>query len=174
MKFSFSQGVESVTETGLGLPGEFFDPSQGTFLSFGKLGADLGGDAVVGSLFDEDPAGVGIKRSFLDGTECSPKGEGWRKRRSESISAFGDSSLPFAGAAGVFSGNKAKEGHEFLRVLEAAEGSNFRDGDHGGDELKSFEGHHGINERFALPVLQELKHGFFEFFDALMVEVDGR
>ncbi len=148
MKLSFSEGVKSVTETGLSSPGEFFDPAFTSFLSFGKLSTDLGWDAVVSCLFDEDPTSV-------------------------RVSTFGDPALSFTGSTGVFSGNEAQEGHEFLGVLKAAEGSNFRDGDHGGNELKSFEGHHGIDEGLALPVFQELKHCFFEFGDALVMEVDG-
>jgi len=54
----------------------------------------------VGGLFDEDPAGVGI-------------------------AAFADAALALAGAAGVFGGDEAEEGHEFFRMLKAAEGADF-------------------------------------------------
>jgi len=76
-------------------------------------------------------------------------------------------------ATGVFSGDEAKEGHELFGVLEATEGSNFTDGNHGGDELEAFEGHESVDEWFALPVAQELEHRFFEAGDAFVVEVDG-
>jgi len=39
--------------------------------------------------------------------------------------------------------------------------------------LESFEGHEGFDEGFALPVLEELEHFFFEFGDAFDVKVDG-
>lgn len=58
-------------------------------------------------------------------------------------------------------------------VFEATEGSNLADGDHGGDEFEPFEGHQGVDERFALPGFEKLKHGFFEFDDAVVMEVDG-
>ncbi len=102
----------------------------------------------MGGLFDEEPAGVGI-------------------------STFTDASPALFVAAGVFGGNESEEGHEFFRVFEAAEGSDFADRDHGGDELEAFEGHHGIDEGFALPVFEKLKHGFLEFDDAFVVEVNG-
>jgi len=117
------------------------------------LGADLGRNPVVGGLFDEDPAGVRIKHRFLDGAKRSPEGEDWRERRSESIAAFADASFSFAGSAGAFGGDKSQEGHEIFGMLETTEGPNFGDGDHGGDEFESFEGHHCIDEGFALPVL---------------------
>ena len=148
MKLSFFEHFEAVVETSLGFPGEVFDPAVCSFLSFGKLGADFGWDAVVGGLLDEDPASVGIP-------------------------AFGNASTALFVSAGVFGGDESEEGHEFFGMFEAAEGSDFADGDHGGDELESFEGHHGLNEGFALPVLEKLKHGFFEFDDAFVMEVDG-
>lgn len=148
VELPFSQGAEAMTEAGLGLPGEVFDPAFCSFLSFGKLGADLGRDAVVGCLLDKDPAGV-------------------------RVSAFGDSAPALFFAAGVFGRDEAEEGHELFGMFEAAEGSDLADGDHGGDKFKSFEGHHGINEGFALPVLEELKHGLLELGDAFVVEVDG-
>jgi len=58
-------------------------------------------------------------------------------------------------------------------MLESTEGSDFGDGDHGGDEFEAFEGHEGVDEGFALPVLEELEHFGFEFDDALDVEVNG-
>ncbi len=148
MELAFSQSAEAVTKACLCGPGELFDPTIDAFLSLGELGADFGWNPVVGSLFDENPAGMGI-------------------------AAFTDPALSFARATGVFGGNEAEVGHELLGVLETAEGADFRDGDHGGDEFEAFEGHHGIDERFALPVILELKHGLFESGDALDVEVDG-
>ena len=56
MKLSLLEGFEAMTEARLGFPGEVFDPLGGTFLSGRELGADFGGDAVVGGLFDEDPS----------------------------------------------------------------------------------------------------------------------
>ena len=135
-------------ESGLRFPGKFFDPVCGAFLSFGELGANFGRDAVVSGLFDEDPAGV-------------------------RISAFGDAASFLFAAAGVFGGDESEEGHELFGMLEAAEGSDFGDGDHGGDEFEPFEGHEGVDERFALPVAEELKHGLFEPEDAFVMEVDG-
>ncbi len=69
------------------------------------------------------------------------------------VAAFTDPSTLLFVSAGVFSGNEAEEGHEFFGMFEAAEGADFADGDHGGDEFKSFEGHEGIDERFALPAV---------------------
>ena len=60
VELSFSKSVEAVTEARLGFPGEFFDPAFGSFLSLGELGADLGWNAVVSGLFDEDPACVRV------------------------------------------------------------------------------------------------------------------
>lgn len=165
-----------MAEAGLGFPGEFPDPGRGVFLALGKLGADFGWNPVVGGLFDEDPAGVGI-------------------------AAFGDAAPALLVSTGVFGGDESEEGHQFFRVFEAAEGSNltrsrlpsahpsgfgsafvqntsrpsvlFGDGDHGGDEFESFEGHEGVDEGFALPVVEELEHGFFKFGDAFVMEVDG-
>ncbi len=148
MELPFPKGAEAVAEPRLSLPGEFFDPAFGAFLSFGKLGADLGRDAVVGRLLDEDPADVGI-------------------------AAFANTSPALFVSAGVFSWDEAEECHEFFGVLEAAEGSDFRDSHHGGNELEAFEGHQSIDEGFALPVAEELKHGFFEFGDTFVMEVDG-
>ena len=148
MELSFPQGAEAVAEAGLSLPGEVSNPAVGSFLSLGKLCTDFGRDPVMGGLLDEDPAGVGI-------------------------STFGDSTTALFVATGVFGGNEAKEGHEFFGMLKATEGSDLGDGDHGGDEFESFEGHHGIDEGFTLPVLEEVKHGFFELGDALVVEVDS-
>jgi len=137
-----------MAEAGLGFPGEFPDPGRGVFLALGKLGADFGWNPVVGGLFDEDPAGVGI-------------------------AAFGDAAPALLVSTGVFGGDESEEGHQFFRVFEAAEGSNFGDGDHGGDEFESFEGYEGVDEGFALPVVEELEHGFFKFGDAFVMEVDG-
>lgn len=53
LKLSLAKSFEAVAETGLGFPGEFPDPSFGTLLSFGKLSADFGRNAVVGGLFDQ-------------------------------------------------------------------------------------------------------------------------
>lgn len=58
-------------------------------------------------------------------------------------------------------------------MFEAAEAADFRDGDHGGDELEAFEGHHGFDQWLALPVVEEMEHGGLDAFDALMMEVDG-
>ncbi len=127
MNLPFSEVAEAVTQARLGGPGEVLNPRSDAFLAGGKLRADFGRDAVVCCLLDEDPEGVGV-------------------------AAFTDASAALFVAAGVFSGDKAEEGHEFLRVFEAAEGSDFGDGDHGGDELESFEGHEGFDEWFALPI----------------------
>lgn len=148
MELSFSKGVEAVTEARLGLPGEFFNPALGAFLSLGELGADFGRDAVVGGLFDEDPSCVGV-------------------------AAFTDSTAALFFAAGAFSGDKAEEGHELFGMFEAAEGSDLRNGHHGGDELEAFEGHEGFDEGLSLPVVEELEHCFFKSEDALVVKVDG-
>lgn len=99
-------------------------------------------------LFDEDPAGV------------------W-------IAAFADAATFLSGATGVFGRDEAEEGHEFFGVLEAAEGADFGDGDHGGNEFEPFEAHESIDEGLALPVLEEIEHGIFKGFDTLGVEVDG-
>lgn len=128
MELSFAQHVEAVAESHLGFPGEVFDPLGGAFLTGGELGADVGRDAVVGGLFDEDPAGVGI-------------------------AAFGNATALLPGPAGVLGGNEPEEGHEFLGMFEAAEGPDFGHGDHGGDEFEAFESHEGLDEWFALPVL---------------------
>jgi len=128
MELSFAKGTEPVAETSLCFPGKVFDPAGSSFLSLGKLGADFRWDTIVCGLFDEDPTGV-------------------------RITTFTDLSLSLAGATGVFSRDEPEEGHEFLGVFEAAEGSYFRDSDHGCDEFESFEGHHGIHEGFALPVV---------------------
>ena len=148
MNLAFSEVTEAMTEARLGFPGKLFDPAFGAFLSLGELGADLGRDAVVGGLFDEDPTGV-------------------------RISAFADTSSTLLVAAGAFGGDEAEEGHELFGVFEAAEGSDFADGDHGGDELEAFECHEGVDERFALPVAQELEHRFFEPGDTFDMKVDG-
>lgn len=148
MEFAFFEGAEAVAEAGLGGPGEVFNPAINAFLALGELGADFGRNPVVSGLFDEDPASMGI-------------------------AAFADSALAFARSTGVFGGDEAEEGHEFFGMLKATEGPDLADGDHGGDELEAFEGHHGLDESFALPVFQELEHGFFEFGDAFDVEIDG-
>ena len=100
MELALFEHFEAVTETGLSLPGEFFDPSGGSFLSLGKLSADFGRNAVVGGLFDKDPAGV------------------W-------VSAFANSPPTLFVTTGVFARNETKEGHEFFGMFEAAEGSDF-------------------------------------------------
>ena len=100
MDLSFFEHFEAMAEAGLGSPGEFFDPEFRAFLSFRKLGTDFGRDPVVSCLFDEDPAGMGI-------------------------SAFANSALSFAGSTGVFGGDEAEEGHEFLGVFKTTEGSDF-------------------------------------------------
>ena len=148
VELAFSQRAEAVTEAHLGGPGEFPHPACAGFLSGGELGADLGRDAVVGGLLNEDPAGVGI-------------------------AAFADAALPFGGAAGVLSRHQSEEGHELFGMFEAAEAADLRDSDHGSDELKALEGHHGFDERFALPVVEEVKHGSLDLLDALMMEVHG-
>ena len=66
---------EASAEAVLRLPRDFFDPFRLAFLALGKGAGDFGRDAVVGGAFDEHPAEVGIKRSFLDGASRSPKGE---------------------------------------------------------------------------------------------------
>jgi len=116
-------------ESKLGFPREFSYPARLSFFSFGELCADFGCCAVVGGLFNEDPASMGIS------TLC-------------------DGALPSLGTAGVFAWNEAKEGHELFGVFEAAEGADFRDRDHGGDELEAFEGHEGFHERFSLPLVE--------------------
>lgn len=120
MHASFAQHGETVAEAGLGFPGEFLDPAGRVALSLGELGADLWRDAVVGGLFDEQPAGVGV-------------------------AALADGALFAALAAGVFGGHETEEGHEFLGMLEAAEGADFRHRDHGGDEFEALEGHEPEN-----------------------------
>ena len=80
MHAAFAQQREAVAEAGLGFPGEFLDPAWGVALSLGELWTDLGRDAVVGGLFDEEPAGVGV-------------------------AAFADAALFAALAAGVFGGD---------------------------------------------------------------------
>lgn len=148
MELSFSEHFEAVTQAQLGLPGKFSDPPCGTFLTCRKLSADFRRDPVVGGLFDEDPPCV-------------------------RISTFADPSSLLSGSAGVFGGDEAEEGHELLRMLKAAEGSNLGHGDHGGNEFESFEGHEGFNEGFALPVFEEFEHGVFDGRDAPGVKVDG-
>ena len=128
MNLPLSEVVEAVAQSRLGGPGEVFNPGLNAFLTGGELRADLGRDAVVGGLFDEDPAGVGV-------------------------SAFADAAPTLFFAAGVFGGHESEEGHEFFGMFETAEGSDFGDDDHGGDELEAFEGHEGIDEGFALPVV---------------------
>lgn len=127
MNLAFSKVAEAMTQACLGSPGEVLDPRRGAYLSGGELRADFGRNSVVGRLFDEDPAGVGI-------------------------ATFANSAPALFVTAGVFSRDETEEGHEFLRVLEATEGADFGDGDHGGDELKSFEGHEGFDKGLALPV----------------------
>mgnify|MGYP001027048004 CR=1 FL=1 len=148
MDLAFPKGAEAVAESCLGFPGQFLDPALGAFLSFGKLGADLWGNTVVGGLFDEDPAGM-------------------------RITTFTNSTSALFFTAGAFGRDEAEEGHELFGVFEAAEGADFTDGDHGCDELEAFEGHEGIDEGFALPVAQKLEHCFFESGDALVMEVNG-
>ena len=58
-------------------------------------------------------------------------------------------------------------------MCEAAEGADFADRDHGGDQFEALEGHQGLDERLALPAFQELEHCVLEFGDAFFVEVDG-
>lgn len=70
MKLALLEHVESVAEPHLGGPGEGFDPGILSDLSLGELGADFGRDAVVGGLFDEDPAGVGISTFADASTAC--------------------------------------------------------------------------------------------------------
>lgn len=124
------EGFVSSVEADLGFPREFSYPACLFFLSFGERGADFGGGSVVGGLFDEEPTSMGV-------------------------SAFGDGALSSFAPAGVFPGDESEEGHEFFGVFEAAEGSDFGNGDHGGDELEAFEGHEGLDEGFALPLVEE-------------------
>ena len=98
----------------------------------------------MSGLFDEDPTRVGV-------------------------AAFGDAAPLLFGAAGVFGRDEAEEGHELFGMFEATEGANFAHGDHGGDELEAFEGHKGVDEGFALPIIEEVEHCFFEFGDALFL-----
>ena len=60
-----------------------------------------------------------------------------------------------------------------MGLKSQANGFDSTNGDHGGDERESFEGHEGIDEGFALPVAQELEHRFFELGDALVMKIDG-
>ena len=149
MELAFSQHAEAMAKASLGAPREFLNPAGGVFLSFGKLCADLWRHTVVGRLLDEDPSGMGV-------------------------AALANHALPFAATTGVLGGNQPEERHELFGMLEAAEGADFRYRNHGGNELEAFEGHHGINQRFALPILEELKHGFLKAGDAVVMEVDGR
>ena len=123
---AFGQCLEPGVEAQLGVPGKLQDPAGLFGLAAGELFADFGWEAVVGGLLDEQPAGV-------------------------RVSTFADAALLLSSAAGVFGGDEAEEGHELLGMLEAAEGTDFRDGDHGCDELEAFEGHHGFDQGFALP-----------------------
>lgn len=148
MELAFSKGVEPVAESGLGGPGELFYPSRSVFLTFGELGTDFRRNAVVSGLLNEDPSCV-------------------------RVAAFADAALSFASPTGVLRRDQPEERHEFLWVFESAEGSNLADRHHGGDQLKAFECHHGFHKRFALPVLQELKHRLFESVNALLMKFDG-
>ena len=144
---ALAQGFESCIEPQLGAPGKLAYPPVCSGLSARELCADFGRFAVVGGLLDEQPACVGVAR-------------------------FADRALAAFGAAGVFGRNETEKSHELFWMLEAAEGADLADGDHGGDDLEAFECHHGIDQRLALPVFQQVEHFGFEFVDALVVEVD--
>ena len=49
--------------------------------------------------------------------------------------------------------DQAQVGHELARMSEAVDVTQFADGDHGGDQLKTAEGHEGLNGGFKPPAL---------------------
>jgi len=89
------------------------------FLAGGELGRDVGRMIIMGSTFNQHPASMRMKRSFIDRAKRSPKGEDRRNRRSESIAGLRDGALAAALASGVFSGDHAKVTHHLARMGKA-------------------------------------------------------
>lgn len=117
-------------------------------LAAGEGFADLGRTSIVLTAFDEKPASMGI-------------------------AAFGDGSLAAFVATGVLAGDEAEVGHELAGMLEAEQGTQLRDGDHGGHDLKAFEGHEGFDGGLESPGFQQIGHGVFATGDAGSSIVDG-
>jgi len=140
MELAQRAGLVALVKTLLGPPSEVTDPLSVSLLTLGQSGADLGWIAVVGGTLDEDPAGV-------------------------TVAALGDPALPAFEGAGVFGRDQAEIGHELLGVLETTEGADLRDDDHRRDGFKSLEGHEGVDQRFALPGVEQVGHDLLEVGD---------
>ena len=73
----------------------------------------------------------------------------------------------------MFVGHQAEEGHEFARMIEAAQVTEFADDGHGGNLLEALACHQGFHDRLPFPVGQKLLHSIGEAFDAFVAGVDG-
>ncbi len=98
-------------------------------------------------LFDEDPASV-------------------------AVAAFGDAAALGFTARGVFARGETEVAHELPGVDKSNKISYFRDDHHGGDELKSFQAHDGIDDWLVAPIGVEVFHVFFVTGDARVELVD--
>ena len=72
-----------------------------------------------------------------------------------------------------FRWDKSDEGHELARVVETTEISQFADEGHGGDFLKAFEGHDGLNDGFPFPGFEDLFHFGDKPFDTIFTALDS-
>lgn len=127
IKLSCLESLIAEVEPVLCPPREGFDFGGLSFLSFAQSWTDIGWSSEVLGAFDKHPSGVGV-------------------------AAFGNGALTSFGAAGVLVGDEPEVGHEFGRIGEPAQVAEFADDCHGGDFLKSLEGHESLNSGFPFPV----------------------
>lgn len=132
-------------ESVLAAPGDLDDLTSvgfgNGFLAGGEFLADFGWQAIVLGAFVEDPAQV-------------------------AVAAFGDGSLYADSSAAIFAGHESEVGHELAWMGEAVDVTNLGDGDHGGDDLITFEPHEGEHDGLHMPLVEQGLHLHFQSLDA--------
>ena len=89
------------------------------------------------------------------------------------VAAFGNGVLAAFAATGVLAGHESQEGHEFSRMVEAPEVTEFTDEGHCGNLLEAFAGHERLHDGLPFPVGEKFLHLFGKALDALQARVDG-
>ena len=147
MHQAFAQGGKAKIEPVLGRPRDLTNRSRESLLANGEVGSHSWFFAVVGGAFDHDPARM-------------------------AVTAFGDTSALGFASGGVFAGGEAEVAHELFGMGEADEVADFGYDHHGGNHLKAFEAHDGVDDGFATPVGVEAFHVIFVAGDAFVELID--
>ena len=137
-------GVEPV----LGLPAQGEHLRGLSALAVREFFADLGRRRVMLGTFNEDPSRMGVAR-------------------------FGDCSLATFVAAGRFTGNQPKIGHNLAGMIEALESPEFGNRYHCRKELEAFERHERIDSGFKSPTRKPVDHGRLAPLDSFLGGANG-